>query len=118
MPFFRPAPWAGILLAAILLAACSSSPPTAPVAPLLAPGVHQQSTQSPVADPVAGTASTRVAFTAFVPDTPGPHTLVLIGGGLASLAPQPCRAPTTNLRRATGAACSARSPGSWRAATR
>lgn len=81
MPSFRPVPWAGIALAATLLAACSSSPPTAPVVPLLAPGVHQQSTQSPVADPVAGTASTRVAFTVFVPETPGPHTLVLIGGG-------------------------------------
>jgi pimeloyl-ACP methyl ester carboxylesterase len=69
-------------LAATLVAGCSSSGPAAPPAARgLAPGVHQQSTQSPVPDPVAGTASTRVAFTVFVPDTPGPHTLVLIGGG-------------------------------------
>lgn len=78
MPSLRPALWAGIF--SLMLAGCSS-PHTAPAAPLLAPGVHQQSTQSPVADPVAGTASTRVAFTVFVPETPGPHTLVLIGGG-------------------------------------
>lgn len=78
MPSLRPALWAGIF--SLMLAGCSS-PHTAPAAPLLAPGVHQQSTQSPVADSVAGTASTRVAFTVFVPETPGPHTLVLIGGG-------------------------------------
>ncbi len=83
MASFRPAPWAGtssFVLAAALLAGCSS-PPTLPVASMLAPGVHQQSTRSSVPDPVAGTASTRVAFTVFVPETPGPHTLVLIGGG-------------------------------------
>lgn len=78
MASFRPALWAGIC--ALVLAGCSS-PPTVPVVSPLAPGVHQQSTQSPVADPVAGTASTRVAFTVFVPEMPGPHTLVLIGGG-------------------------------------
>lgn len=67
-------------LSAALLAACGSAPPQA-ASPGLAPGVHQQSTQSPVRDPVVGTATTRVAFTVFVPETPGPYPLVLIGGG-------------------------------------
>lgn len=85
MKFLRPAPWLRMpllftLAATALLAGCGGLSP-ARVAATLAPGIHQQSTQSPVADPVAGTASTRVAFTVFVPKTPGPHTLVLMGGG-------------------------------------
>ena len=72
--------WTCALAAASLLAACGSAPPKA-ASPGLAPGVHQQSTQSPVRDPVAGTPTTRVAFTVFVPETPGPYPLVLIGGG-------------------------------------